>query len=366
MRIVHVETGTNLYGGALQVLYLLEGLSERKVENILVCPASSQIGSAAQNLADKIYPVPMAGDLDLMFIYRLWRILRSERPDLLHLHSRRGADILGGLAGRLAGIPVVLSRRVDNPESSTWAAIKYRLYRKVITISENIREVLLQAGVPGGKVVCVPSAVDVNAYRHNCDRQWFESEFPIPPQAKVCAVIAQLITRKGHRYLFKAFREISETIPNCHLLVFGKGPLENKLKEQCHHLGIEHQVHFLGFRKDLMRCLCCVDVVIHPAELEGLGVSLLQAAAAGVPIVATTTGGIPEIVHHEINGYLVPVGDTRGLAKHVINLLNDTQLARHLGLAGREIASKSFSIVSMVQGNLQVYTELLGLPPQAS
>lgn len=362
MRIVHVETGTHLYGGALQVLYLLKGLSEHQVENVLVCPASSQIGSAAQDLADKIYRIPMAGDLDLMFIYRLWRILRSERPDILHLHSRRGADILGGLAGRLAGTPVVLSRRVDNPEGNVWTAIKYRFYCKVITISQNIREVLLQAGVPAHKVVCVPSAVDVNAYRHSCDRQWFESEFKIPPQAKVCAIIAQLIPRKGHRYLFEAFREISQTLPNCHLLVFGKGPLENKLQQQCHNLGIGHRVHFLGFRKDLVRCLCCVDVVAHPAKLEGLGVSLLQAAAAGVPIVATATGGIPEIVHHGVNGYLVPVGDSKGLTRRIVSLLNKPELARHLGSAGRKIANKSFSIASMVQGNLQVYAELLDSP----
>ncbi|HEC12906.1 MAG TPA: glycosyltransferase family 1 protein [Acidiferrobacteraceae bacterium] len=359
MRVVHVETGTNLYGGALQVLYLLEGLNEHQVENVLVCPDSSKIGSATQGLANKIYPVPMAGDLDLMFIFRLWRILRSERPDLLHLHSRRGADVLGGIAGRLAGIPVVLSRRVDNPEGGTWTAIKYRLYRKVITISQNIREVLLQAGVPAHKVVCVPSAVDVGAYGHSCDRLWFESEFGLPPQAKVCAIIAQLIPRKGHRYLLEAFQEISEALPNCHLLVFGKGPLENKLQQQCHHLGIESRVHFLGFRKDLARYLCCVDVVVHPAELEGLGVSLLQAAAAGVPIVATATGGIPEIVHHGVNGYLVPVGDIGGLTKHIISLLTNPELTQRLGAAGREIANKSFSIASMVQGNLRLYSELL-------
>ncbi|MCK5352450.1 glycosyltransferase family 1 protein, partial [bacterium] len=97
MRILHVETGMNLYGGALQVHYLLRGLAGREdVENVLVCPEGSAIAEAARENVRTLHPVPMKGDLDLLFVPRLLGIIRKECPDIIHLHSRRGADILGG------------------------------------------------------------------------------------------------------------------------------------------------------------------------------------------------------------------------------------------------------------------------------
>ena len=105
--IVHVETGRYLYGGPLQVYYLLRGLTARGVRNILVCPQGSAIAHAAAEVAE-VRAMPMRGDLDVGFIRRLRRLLRAERPALLHLHSRRGADVLGGIAARLAGVPVIV------------------------------------------------------------------------------------------------------------------------------------------------------------------------------------------------------------------------------------------------------------------
>ncbi|MCJ7500627.1 glycosyltransferase, partial [bacterium] len=98
MKILHVETGMNLYGGALQVHYLLRGLADREgVESVLVCPSGSAIAEAARENVQTLHAVPMRGDLDLLFIHRLLDIIRKETPDIIHLHSRRGADILGGI-----------------------------------------------------------------------------------------------------------------------------------------------------------------------------------------------------------------------------------------------------------------------------
>lgn len=119
----------HLYGGARQVLYLLEGLAERGVENLLVVPTGSAVGAKAGSGTARVEYIRMAGDLDLGVILRLYRIIRRESPDLVHLHSRRGADILGGVAARLAGVPALLTRRVDNPESRWLVGAKYRLYR---------------------------------------------------------------------------------------------------------------------------------------------------------------------------------------------------------------------------------------------
>jgi len=363
LKILHVETGMNLYGGALQVHYLLQGLTVHKnVENVLVCPEGSAIAEAAKENVKSLHAVPMKGDLDLLFIPRLLGIIRKEHPDIVHLHSRRGADILGGIAAWVSGTACILTRRVDNPENRSWAGVKYRLYHRVVTISEGIREVLVSEGIPSNKITCVHSAVDMAPYSTSCDRSWYLSEFDLEEGELTCGVVAQFIDRKGHRFLLRAIPEILKAVPGTTFIFFGKGPLEGQLTSMCRELGLEGKVIFAGFREDLHKILGCIDLLIHPALMEGLGVSLLQAAAAGVPIVGTRAGGIPEVVRDGLNGYLVPPGDVPSLVDATTRILVNQDLARRLGDGGRKIAGENFSIESMVEGNLKVYREVMGEP----
>jgi glycosyltransferase involved in cell wall biosynthesis len=360
MKIIHVETGMNLYGGALQVLYLLKGLSKLdEVKSLLVCPPGSAIGKASAKDVAGLYPIPMKGDLDFFFTPRLVGLINREKPDIIHLHSRRGADVLGGLAGRLSGKKCLLTRRVDNPEPRLWAALKYRLYDHVITISQGIQEILIEEGVPAGKITCVRSAIDINRYSTPYDLAWFRRQFALEDNILICAMVAQFIERKGHRYLLEAIPLILRDQPRARFFFFGKGPMEKELRSISLDLGIEDKVIFAGFRDDLDRIMGCFDLLIHPALMEGLGVSLLQAAAAGVPIVGTRVGGIPEIVRDTVNGYLIPPSDVQSIADAVVKTLADRDLAMQLGENGREIVSRDFSIESMVRGNLEVYREMM-------
>lgn len=357
MKIVHVETGMHLYGGAQQVAYLLAGLSRHGVENVLVCPPGAAIGQHFAGSSVKVIETPCGGDLDLGFIGRLKRILRAERPALVHLHSRRGADVLGGLAAGQAGVPAVLSRRVDNPESRLAVKLKYRLYDRVVCISQGIADVLLSEGVPADKVRVVRSAVDAAPWARPEPRAAFCAEFGLPQEPPLLGVVAQLIERKGHRYLFEALAALKPRHAFS-LVVFGQGPLREELEALARHLGLEGQVRFAGFRKDLPRWLGCLDLLVHPALMEGLGVSLLQASAAGVPIIACRAGGMPEAVADGISGLIVPPGDTPALQLALERLLAAPDERRRLGLAGQQRVIDEFSAQVMADGNLRVYREL--------
>jgi len=358
MHILHVETGRNLYGGALQVFYLLKGLTKFGYRNILVCPKGSAISDESGPFAT-VCRVPMGGDLDPRFPICLLRVIRRERPDLIHVHSRRGADVWGGLAARLSGTKSVITRRVDNPEKRLVARMKYRMYDRVIAISEGIRTVLLSQDIPEDKMVCVPSAVDQELYQKVCRNEWFRGEFGLGPEMKAIGVIAQLIPRKGHRFLIEAAPSILKACPEARFIFFGQGPLKDHLESLCRENDLDGKVLFGGFRRDLEKILPCLSMVVHPATMEGLGVALLQASAAGVPIVASRTGGIPEILLDGQNGYLVPVGDVDALAQAIIALLIDPATAQKFGRKGREIARSLFSIEKMVQGNVAVYRQIL-------
>lgn len=361
MKILHVEAGMHLYGGALQVVFLMRELSARGVRCVLACPAGSAIAQAAAPYAS-IYPMAMGGDGDFGMVPRLRRLIKLERPDVVHLHSRRGADVWGGVAARTSRVPVVLSRRVDNPESRWAVALKYRLYDRTVTISEGIRQVLLSEGVPIDKLRCVPSAVDTQQYQPGGrqDRDWFCQEFGLGPEAATVGMVAQFIPRKGHQLLLEALPAVLAAHPDVKVLLFGQGPESGAVQRQIDASDLlARHVNLVGFRKDLDRVLPHLDLLVHPAYMEGLGVSLLQAAACGVPIVAARAGGMPEIVRPGLNGELIEPGDSSGLADAMLSLLGDPALRQRYGVAGRQWVVDHFSIDAMVTGNLAVYRELV-------
>lgn len=359
MKVVHVEMGRYLYGGARQVAYLLSGLARFPGDHVLVCVPGAEVAQAVVNPAARVHPLDMAGDLDLGFAWRLRKLLKTERADLLHVHSRKG-DFPAILAGRLAGVPVVFSRRVDNPPNWADRRLKFPLCARIVTISEGIRAVLVASGVPGTGITCIPSAIDAQRYRPDCDRAWFRAEFGLAAEAQVMGIVAQLIPRKGHAVLFEALASVLPKHPELRVLIFGQGPLEAELRNTVEHRGWADVVRFAGFRDDLVRVLPCLDILAHPAWMEGLGVSLLEAAACGVPIIASRAGGMPEIVEDGVNGYLIEPGDSGKLAECAARLLDDPDLKRKMGLAGRKRVLDRFAVERMVEGNYALYRQLTG------
>jgi glycosyltransferase involved in cell wall biosynthesis len=257
-----------------------------------------------------------------------------------------------------------LSRRVDTPESRLICAVKYRLYDRVIAISECIERVLRAGGVPADKLRCIHSGVDPTPYQQPADRGWVCREFGLTEGDQLVGLVAQLIPRKGHVVLLQALTTLVAEFPHLRVIFFGRGPLEASLRDEITQRGLQQHVQLAGFRTDLPRIVPALDLVVHPALAEGLGVALIQAAAAGVPIVGARAGGIPEIVRHEENGLLVEPGDAAGLADAICRLLSDEPLRRQLGDAGRELVARQFTFDRMVAGNLEVYRELL--EPRAS
>jgi len=310
MKILHLETGQNLYGGAKQVQFLIHGLNKQGVRNHLCCPEGSEIGKAVSNC--EVHHTRSAGDLDFKFYFDLKKILFQVEPDLVHIHSRRGADMLGAIAVKSAGFKCVLSRRVDNPENVLLAKIKYPLYSHVITISEGIKTVLEKQKVPAKHISCVRSAVDYEKYQHPATKERFLEAFNLNPSHVTVGVVAQLIGRKGHKYLIDIAAKLKELHPELQILIFGKGAKEGELKALSAQLGTDDFIKFVGFHKNIEDWLGNIDIIAHPAEMEGLGVALLQSSSAGVPIVASRVGGIPEIVRDQDNGLLQ---NTNGAAR---------------------------------------------------
>jgi glycosyltransferase involved in cell wall biosynthesis len=356
MKILHIEAGKKLYGGARQVLWLMKGLAEKGVGNVLVCPDTSVIAKEAAQFA-KIIALPLRGDLDFTLTPALYRMIRRERPDIVHVHSRRGADSFGLLGARLASFPIVLTRRVDHAEFSWWAKRKYALVDHIIVISEAIQKVLIQAGVNPQQISLVHSAVA--PYTSMISQKDFHQTFNLNREDFAIGVVAQLIPRKGHRYLIEAMPGILDRFPRSRFLFFGQGAMEETLKKLVKQKALEHAVIFAGFHDNVRDFLPHLDLLVHPALMEGLGVALLEASFAGVPIVASRAGGIPEVVLDGENGLLVPSGDAQALTQAIVTALADSDLRKKLGEGGRRLVEERFSVASMIEGNLKVYEAIV-------
>ncbi len=356
--IVHLEAGRHLYGGGRQVLMLTEGLVAQGIECTLVCPPDSVISKAAHPDV-QVRTLPMSGDLDAAFGYRFAKLLQDIRPNLAHIHSRRGADLWGGMGAKWAKVPAILTRRVDNPESAMLGTMKYRRYERIIGISNGVMDELRKARVADYKLRLVHSAVDAEACQPTWTVEQFRDEFGLNHRQVAVVCAAQFIPRKGHRNLLDAWAEVVSACPDARLLLFGQGPelepLQQEMKDSVH----GSTVHFAGFRADLRQFLGHADLLVHPAQREGLGVALLEAQAAGVPVLATRAGGIAEAVADGESGVLVEPGNFAELGKSMVRLLRDAGLRHKLGAGGRKHVAENFAPQAMVAGNLDVYRELL-------
>jgi glycosyltransferase involved in cell wall biosynthesis len=293
--------------------------------------------------------------------------LRELEPDLVHVHSRRGADLYGGWAAALERVPAVVTRRVDAAERSWWGRLKYRPYAKVIALSHAIERQLTEAGVEAARIVRIPSAVDVARYRPDpAARARLRATLGLPHDALVVGVVAQLIARKGHGALLAELPALLRREPRLQIVCFGRGPRERALRAAIAARGLEARVTLAGFRADLPALLPGLDLVAHPAVREGLGLALLEAASCGVPVVAFAAGGVPDVVENGRTGSLVEVGDGAGLAAAIAQLAGDAAQRAALGAAARTRAVNGFSIETLVAAHRSLYRAVVDAAPPGS
>ena len=358
MHLAHLETGRHRFGGPQQVLQLMNALAAAGHSNTLFAATDSELLAHARLAGHTIEAVPVAGDHDALLTLRLARRLARVRPDLLHVHSRRGADLWGGIAARLAGVPALLTRRVDNPLTPFGARLRFWPYPTIIAISDAVAGALRAAGVAAERIVLIRDALDVRPLVLAPDHEHVARELDVPPNVPLLGMVAQFIERKGHRYLLDALPAVLAAFPAARVLLFGRGPLETSLRERVAAQGLAERVVFAGFRDDLARILPCLDLLVHPATAEGMGVALLEAAAAAIPVVAFDAGGIAEVVANGETGVVVPVGDAPALAAAIVALLRDRPRAQALGVAARRRLQQSFSLAEHTERHLALYHTL--------
>jgi glycosyltransferase involved in cell wall biosynthesis len=365
LKVLHVELGSQLFGGPRQVADLINGLAAFPGKHTLACAASNQLMVAAlHNPESGLHRIEMsfAEEFDLSLIPKFRRIIRLEQPDLLHIHCRR-ADMLCAIAGGWEHIPIIFSCRNIDPPSAFERRFKFPRFNEFVAISSAVKDMLLRNGIPADKIHYVPDGVDTRKFRPGPDPAWFREEFGVGEADVVIGVVASLVPSKGHSVLFDALPAVFDKHPKLRVLIFGQGYLEAQLKRRVKDAGWDQRVSFFGFRRDMDRVMPNLTLLAHPSWKEGLSVALLEAASSGVPIVASRAGGIPEVVRDGVNGRLVEPGDSQGFASAISDLLDRTDGLAKMGAEGRRLMESSFSIDRMVEGNYRVYEAMMARSP---
>lgn len=365
--VVHFSDSTEFGGTEQVILHLLRGLDRTTWAPVLLHHGVAGIrrlidGAREAGIECKVVPP----------IWRWWdaatglppliRTLRRLRPAVFHAHL---TSALGGkyalLAARLARVPVVLgtvhlyisvgpSRRLTFSQRISTACV-----HRYLAVSHQIaRSLHHRFAVPEAKIQVIHNGIPLPGLMTEVAPAFRASLGAIQGQ-RIVLNLARLDAQKGQRYLLEAAARRPELL----FLIAGEGPERAELHRQAHILGLEDRVRFLGFRTDRAQLIAACDLFVLPSLYEGLPLALLEAMAAGKPVVACDIGGVDEVITHEVTGLLVPAADSQALTQAIGRVLSDSALAERLGRAARERVVTGFTCEAMVQAVTGVYLELL-------
>lgn len=362
-RVLLAITLAEVGGAQSYVAALLPALVER-YDVVVAAHGEGPVREAAARAGARFVPLehvrrPINPFRDVAGLVELTRLMRRERPQLVHASSSK-AGVLGRVAAALAGVPVRFFT-VHGWAFSAYSGVSGLVYRvadrlmaPLTTVTICVSEQELAAGIEAGacrpeRSVVIHNAVDVSgAPRSRHDR-------PIPR----LVAVGRLKAPKDFVTFVRALAALS--VGSFEALIVGDGPDRAEVKTEIQRLGLEQSVELAGERSDVPQLLAGSDVFVLSSSSEGLPVSVLEAMAAELPVVASSVGGVAELVDDGETGILVPAGDEQALAHALQRLIDDPDLRRRLGAAGRARAEASFDLDAFRRAHLDLYHRRLVL-----
>ncbi len=375
IRVLHLNPAFRLDGPGRGMLALMRYLPADRVQS-LACSLSAADPTMEALLLKHGVPhvcLGMRGLWDVRTVYRLARILKQGRIEVLHTNLSR-ADWVGRLAGRLAGTPVIVSsirnlhREMYRGEyGGAVAVLASRLDRwtgrwadVLIALSEDVKDRLLSEGFPVQQIVLIPNSVDLDGLREiERDPRTKQQLLNVPESATVVGTVAVFKEQKGYPYLIEAAGCIRRTRPDVYFLIVGSGPKALEIHRQIADRGLESAFVCVGQQVDVRPYLAAMDVFALPSLWEGMPRAMMEAMAAGIPVVGTNVSGIRDLIEDGVTGLLVPAGDASSLAEAIMSMLADPIRAREYGEAARRRVQERHSASASALRHAELYADLL-------
>ncbi len=380
IRIAQIITRMD-WGGSPDIVRLLcQGLDPEKFDITLVIGRSAHISQTNQQFLEQFknrtrYIPQLQREInplkDLAALIKIYNILHTGKFDLVQTHTAK-AGILGRLAARLAGVKKIVHWSHGHNfygyfgfwGSKLVITIERffdRFSDKFIALTELEKSDLINYRVTSAKkVVVVQSGLEIEKYQSSQEGiKKLKEEWRLPATARVVGMVGRLEPVKGPLLMVEAAKIVAAACPDVIFLVIGEGSLRKKMEEQCRTANLTGNFVFAGWREHVEQLLGVLDILVLPSLNEAVGRIILEAAAYGVPVVATRVGGVPEIVRDQETGLLVPAQDAGSMARALVELLTDREKREHLGQAAKEKVTTRFTAREMVRSINNLYLDLV-------
>ena len=374
MRILHVITRL-IHGGAQRNTMMCAAEQARRGHEVTLVtgPEAGPEGSLLEEAAQDPYRLIVLPDLvrdpsparDLRALVELWKLMGDHQFQVVHTHTSK-AGILGRWAAALRRVPAVVHTPHGHVFHGYFSSWKTRVFREVerltartthriVALTEgDLRDHLQEGIAPADRFVIIPSGVSLERYRRPLETASGGQDLTI-------GFVARLVEVKGVLDLLEAVALVVTRFPRARLVLVGDGPLREAVLERIQTLGLTSHVELLGRLEDPAPALRGFDLFVLPSHNEGMGRAAVEAMAAGLPVVATCVGGLPDVVVDGETGLLVPPHDPQALAEALTRLLEDPDLRGRMGLAG-QIRAEAFSDQVMFDRLEALYSEILTRP----
>jgi glycosyltransferase involved in cell wall biosynthesis len=345
IRVMRIIARLNIGGPAIHITLLTEAMQSSEFESSLVCGQIGEYEGDMAYLAEEHGVTPFYIDAlgrelaplrDVVTLFKLWRLIRRVRPDVVHTHTAK-AGFVGRIAAWLAGVPVRLHTYHGHVFYGYFSPAKTRLFLwleriigrlsdQLVTISPSLRDELAHTYhiAPAEKFTLVHLGLALQPFadtpRHSGE---FRAQFNISAAAPLIGIVGRIVPIKNHALFLEAARRVRDVIPNAHFVIVGDGELRAAVETQVAALGLHDAVTFTGFLRDLRPVYSDMDVLVISSDNEGTPVSIIEALAAGVPVVSTAVGGVPDLLRQGAFGRLTPPGDPAALADAMAAALHE-------------------------------------------
>lgn len=357
VKVAHVVLSLQPGGLERFVVALSTARAMAGVEQVVVClDEPGVLASQVEAAGHRVVLVPRRPGLDLRLVARLVSFFREHAVDVVHTHSL-DPMFYGGIAARIARVPLLIHTqhnthlRTASPRERLKFRLAQWLFDNVVAVSAETGRVLAEFGVLADRRAIILNGIDLACFRP----QERLLDGARPDDALVIGTVARLASEKGLDRLIKAFGKLYISHRSARLVIAGDGPLRAALEEQVCHAGLSESVYFLGYRSDVEAVLSEFDLFVLPSLTEGIPLALLEAMAAGVPVLATAVGGVPEVVEDGRSGRLVPPDDVEALHQALEHLAGDPTARAHFARAARARVEHLFDLEAMARAYRVLY-----------
>lgn len=363
LRIIHAEAATGFGGQEHRIFKEMRAMRDKGHHLEAICQPDAMLVPRLRDEGFTVHDVPMAGAANFYKgIYRMRRILKNGKYDVLNTHSRRDT-LIAGVAGRLAGTPLIVRTRhlARKPNS----LLSYTIVpHRVTTVSNYVRQGLLDRGVDPSYVATVYSPVEVPTHT---GPSTLRQELGLPENDVVVVSVAVMRRPKGYNDLVDALEPILKERADVHAVFVGGGsPVFEEVAAYIADKGLSDRIHMLGRRNDVPNILAGCDIFALATHFEASGTVFVEAAAAGLPVVGTNVGGVSEMFEDGVTGILVPVKTPPAMTAALRTLIDSPERRRKMGQAGLHAyhTSGKFSLESLVDNTESCYRRWLnGMKP---